>query len=150
MSETKDQIAAERDALRDENRRLRAQLTAAGRDASAAPHRFVLSEGARQELALYGVANIDGRRMTSDEVADRLGEDQQDVDLPDPPAALDRRGDVAGQRAASAVPGVDYVYPSVAPGAIDPAVAGTPGISGPAADDVKAPDEVTSDDETQG
>jgi hypothetical protein len=132
--ETKDQIAAERDTLRDENARLKAQLAAAGRGGYQPSQRFQLSEGVRQELETYGVANINGVRMTREDVLGRLGDDQSGVDIAEPDAALDQREAVAARRTAPAVPGVDYVWPSVKPGQIDPAVAGTPGISGPAAD----------------
>lgn len=150
MAETKDQISEERDGLREENRRLRAQLTAAGRTpgVAAAQHTFQLSEGDRQELETYGVVNIGGRRMTREDVLERLGADQQNVPIDEPSPDLDRRNDVAGQRPNAGIPGVDFIYPSVAPGLIDPAVAGTPGISGPAAgtETVAA---VRSDDEDQ-
>jgi hypothetical protein len=140
MSETKDDIAAERDALREENRRLSAQLVAAGRPAAGAYRpaaEFQLSEGDRQELQIYGVANIGGRLRTIDEVRGMLGEKQQGVELTDPPAATDRRLELHQTEVERAgIRGFDYVYPSVAPGQIDPAVAGTPGISGPSADDV--------------
>jgi hypothetical protein len=144
MAETK--TAADRAAdtktelerLRAENERLRGQLAAAGAAVGvvAPVHRFFLTEGDRQELELYGVANINGRRMTTEEVRAELAKSdtQSGVEIADADPALSRAGDVAGQRAASAVPGVDFVYPSVAPGKIDPAVAGQPGINGPAAE----------------
>lgn len=127
MSETKEDIAAERDALRAENAELR--KAAAGRPATApqVQHRFVLSEGDRQELVARGVVNINGRRMTREDVEAELGDDQLDVDLGDAQPADTERP------ARAAVEGVDFIYPSVAPGLIDPAVAGTPGINGPAA-----------------
>lgn len=128
--ETKDQIAAERDQLRAENAALRGQLTAAGRGGYQPAQRFALSEGDRQELEMNGVAVIGGRRMTREDVLEALGPDSQ-VEIAEPPADRDQRQTVAGARAASAIPGVDFVYPSVEPGFIDPAVAGTPGISGP-------------------
>lgn len=140
MAETKDDIAAERDQLREENNRLRAQLEAAGRPAGAATaqHTFQLSEGDRQALAMNGEVNIGGRMRTADEVRAMLGDDQQNVDLgtaeaPKHPEMVRPAGDVRG---------VDYVWPSVAPGQIDPAVAGTPGISGPPADSDDKTDEV--------
>lgn len=135
--ETKDQIAAERDKLREENQRLRGQLAAAGRPGYQPSQTFTLSEGARQELESTGVANINGRRMTREDVLAELGDDQAAVEIAEPAEALDQRGAVAERRAASAIPGFDFIYPSVAPGQIDPAVAGTPGISGPAADVVE-------------
>jgi hypothetical protein len=143
MPETKEEIAAQRDALQDErdalqaeNENLRGQLAAAGAARTggspvAAPaHTFELSEGDRQELAMRGVLAVGGRLRTRDEVRDMLGEDQRNVDLGTaepqlPPGYRSDRG---------AVEGVDFVYPSVSPGRIDPAVAGTPGINGPAAD----------------
>lgn len=135
MAETKEQIAAERDALRAENDRLRLQLGAgtAG-TAQAAQHTFELSEGARQELAQNGEVVIGGVRMTRDQVRARLSADQQGLDLgtAEPPNRVE-------QPARGGVEGVDFIYPSVAPGLIDPAVAGTPGINGPSAD--TAPDQ---------
>jgi hypothetical protein len=132
MAETKDDIATERDALKAENDKLRAQLAASGTTARAyAPAQtFQLSEGDRQELVAHGRVNVGGVLLDREQVRAKLGEDQQGVDLGDSepdvsPAPAGRRGAVAG---------VDFVYPSVAPGLIDPAVAGTPGISGPAAD----------------
>lgn len=131
MAETKDDIAAERDALREENNRLKAQLAAAGGSTQpyAPAQTFQLSEGDRQELAANGVVNVAGRMRTADEVRAMLPENQAGVDLgtavvPDHIRPVGREP--------GATPGVDYVYPSVAPGQIDPAVAGTPGISGPA------------------
>lgn len=133
MAETKEEITAQRDQLRAENENLRGQLAAAGvqRGAYQPAQQFQLSEGDRQELATRGVVNIGGRMLTRDEVAAKLGDKQPSdrVDLGDaePPA-----GTTAAARNA-AVEGVDFIYPSVAPGVIDPAVAGTPGINGPAA-----------------
>lgn len=146
MSETKEEIAAQRDALQAENENLRGQLAAAGatRGLSApAAHRFFLTEGDRQELELKGVANIGGRLMTTEQVLAKLAEQGETrVEIADAsPAAADQaavtlaaheRQERGGQY------GVDYVYPSVAPGVIDPAVAGTPGINGPTADQAKA------------
>jgi hypothetical protein len=132
MAETKDDIAAERDKLREENNRLKAQLAAAGGSVQpyAPQQTFQLSEGDRQELAARGVVNVGGRMRTAAEVREMLPDSQRDVDLGDAPVP-----NLPAGREQGATPGVDYVYPSVAPGQIDPAVAGTPGISGPAADD---------------
>jgi hypothetical protein len=129
MSETKEDIATARDALLVENAQLRAQLATGGRQVNAPAHQFLLSEGGRQELITYGVTTVNGRRVTAEQVSELLGDAQADVELGDTkpvdgnPAARPNLG----------IPGVDFVYPSVVPGAIDPAVAGTPGINGPAA-----------------
>lgn len=130
MAETKEEITAERDQLRAEVEQLRGQLAAAGARVAVPEHVFQLSEGDRQELATRGVVNIGGRRMTRADVAEKLGVDQLDVDLGDAEPV-----DQAPHARTSAVEGVDFIYPSVAPGEIDPAVAGTPGINGPAADE---------------
>lgn len=137
MAETKDDIAAERDRLRAENDRLKGQLAAAGaaQGAYRPQQQFMLSEGDRQELALHGVVNVGGRLLTRDEVAAKLSWEQRGLDLGD---AEPIPGTVQAPRT-SAVEGVDFIYPSVAPGLIDPAVAGTPGISGPPATDTTPP-----------
>jgi hypothetical protein len=166
MAETKEEIAAERDALTQENARLRAELaaaesdreqlrgqlaaagaTAAGATAVARPYapqyRFQLSEGDRQELEIRGVVNIGGRLMTKAEVeaeianagADAQGHnDQSRVEIADAPEATRVDPGTLPTRTGPGVAGVDYVYPSVERGKIDPAVAGTPGINGPSAD----------------
>jgi hypothetical protein len=137
MSETKDDIAAERDKLRAENERLRNQLAAAGRPAGvvAAQHTFQLSEGDRQELEIRGVVAIGGRLMTKAEVEEAMAEaGQKGVTIKDAPeeTRVQITKDTPG--IGPGVRGIDYVYPSVERGKIDPAVAGTPGISGPSAD----------------
>lgn len=136
MSETKDDIAAQRDALLQENQALRDQLAAAGaqrQTQAPARHQFVLSEGQRQELITNGVTTVNGQRATVEQVQALLGDDQAAVDLGD----TDPRDGTPASRPNPGIPGVDYVYPSVRPGAIDPAVAGTPGINGPAATDAQ-------------
>lgn len=143
MAETKDDIAAERDKLREENEQLRRQLAASGAAPASgrvvAPQQtFMLSEGERQELAARGVLSIGGRLYSRDEVRQKLGDSQQDLDLGDAEPDQATMLALQQQRKAGAVEGVDYVYPSVAPGEIDPAVAGTPGISGPPAGDKTA------------
>lgn len=107
------------------------QLAAAGGRVVQPEHTFVLSEGARQELVTQGVTNVDGVRRTASEVRDMLGEGQADVDLGDA-KPVDGLG-VGPVQERAAIRGFDFVYPSVKPGFIDPAVAGTPGINGPAA-----------------
>jgi hypothetical protein len=144
MPETKDDIARERDELKRENESLR-RAAGANRPGVWQPTRFLLTEGDRQELEMFGVATIGGRRLTIDEVREKVaGTDQADVQLNDPTPEMDRRGELTGAGAThpAGIRGFDFVYPSVAPGQIDPAVAGTPGINGPAADvdDVAASD----------
>jgi hypothetical protein len=129
---TKAALEAELASARRENENLRGQLTAAGVGprVQQPAHTFQLSEGDRQELVAFGRVNVGGVMRTRDEIADMLGPDQQDVDLGDAePTAIG----LPPQRR-SAVEGVDFVYPSVEPGYIDPKVAGTPGINGPSAD----------------
>lgn len=139
MAETKDEIAAERDQLRQRVAQLEAQQATAGR--VVAPRQtFQLSEGDRQDLVANGVLNVAGRLRTRDEVADMLGDGQTGVELGDRPPSPTLLAAVGQQRAQGATPGVDFVYPSVEPGGIDPVVAGTPGISGPAAGDGPAED----------
>lgn len=126
------QLAAADDA----NENLRGQLAAAGaaRQTGQVVREFALSEGDRQELEVYGVVNIDGRQYTTDQVRKELAKNPRyaNVEIEDAPDATRReptsRTELAGVR------GIDYVYPSVSPGRIDPAVAGTPGINGPSAD----------------
>jgi hypothetical protein len=141
MSETKEQVTEERDMLRaevdrlnTENGRLRAATAVPTAAAGAVQHQFFLTEGARQELELNGNAVINGRMMTIDQVRAELSPEQSQIQIDGPP---EDRPMPAGGRPASATPGVDFVYPSVAPGLIDPAVAGQPGINGPAAEPQK-------------
>lgn len=109
MAETKEDIAAERDALRAENEELRAQLarTDLATTAGIAPavHRFVLSEGERQELAMRGVVAVGGRLRTAEQVRELLGPDQQDIDLgtATPPP-------LAGNPEPGSVPGLDVIH----------------------------------------
>lgn len=149
MSETKDEIAAERDRLRAENENLRGQLAASGATRTAGTaavpqHRFQLSEGDRQELEIRGVVAIGGRLYTREEVLAELAKagpdeqghnDQSRVEIAEAPAATRIDPATLATRTGPGVPGVDFVYPSVERGKIDPAVAGTPGISGPSADE---------------
>jgi hypothetical protein len=139
MAETKEEIAAERDDLREQNERqtaeienLRGQLAASGAAARtyAPSQQFALSEGDRQELVQRGVVNIGGRRMSREQVAAALPDSYANVDLG---TAEPADGDLQDAER-SKIRGVDFVYPSVEPGLIDPKVAGTPGINGPSAD----------------
>lgn len=126
--------------LEQENARLRREVDrlsrggAAGRAPVAEPY---LTEGDRQELLLHGVTNnaSGGGRVTLTTAREQF----PDADLADASdeaeaAAVAHDEEVADRGAG--IRGFDYVYPSVRPGVIDPAVAGTPGINGPAADEV--------------
>jgi hypothetical protein len=141
MSETKDEIAAQRDRLAQENVALKAQLAAAGRTAPSAQHVFQLSEGDRQELEIRGAVVIGGRLMTKADVEEAMAAaGQKGVTIKDAPeaTALKITKDTPGM--GPGVRGIDYIYPSVERGKIDPAVAGTPGVEGPAADAKPAAD----------
>jgi hypothetical protein len=131
MNETKEDIAAQRDALLAENKMLQDKLAAAGVGSRVqqAEHTFILSEGARQELLINGQTNVGGVMRSRTDVRKLLGKEQQNVDLgtAEPPAGLPK------PQERSKIRGVDFVYPSVEPGFIDPDLAGTPGINGPAA-----------------
>jgi hypothetical protein len=137
VTENPKEVAAERDALRAENENLRGQLAAAGaaRPGQAAPvqHTFQLSEGDRQELEIRGVINVGGRLVTTAEVREMLGEDQKGVKIAEAPEGTRVDPALIQKVTGPGVAGVDFVYPSVERGKIDPAVAGTPGISGPPA-----------------
>ena len=139
MAETKEEIAAERDhlarendTLQSENERLKAQLAAAGRPAGVTTpqHTFQLSQGDLSELERNGWVSIGGKVMTTEEVRAELaavGQGRVEIAEPENPQ-------VPMPVEGGNVRGFDFVYPSVARGQIDPAVAGTPGISGPAAE----------------
>lgn len=133
MSETKDEIAEQRDRLLAENENLRGQLAAAGAArpglAPVAQHRFVLSEGQRQELAQHGNVLVDGQYLDADQLRAKMGEDQAGVELEVPATVRQLPAEVTRDK----IPGVDFIYPSVNYGEIDPALAGTPGVSGPPA-----------------
>jgi hypothetical protein len=122
--------------LRAENVRLRAELEAAGATRTATPRfTFQLSEGDRQELELRGVVSIGGRLMTKADVEAAMADaGQRGVTIADAPEATRIDPGTLQGRTGPGVEGTDYVYPSVERGKIDPKVAGTPGISGPAAD----------------
>jgi hypothetical protein len=126
-------------SLRQENARLREQLATAGGRVVQPEHTFQLSEGDRQELEIRGVVNIGGRMMTKDDVeAAMSAAGQRGVEIADAPEATKVDPALIEARGGKGVAGVDYVWPSVERGKIDPAVAGTPGISGPSADADKA------------
>lgn len=124
--------------LQAENELLRTQLAAAGQPRVAGPARtFFLTEANRLELEQRGFTTVGGELLDTAEVRKRLARTDQDVDIADAPegareeaavtVAAVRRDDQGAQY------GVTHVYPSVRPGQIDPAVAGSPGISGPSA-----------------
>jgi hypothetical protein len=132
MPETKD-AAAQLAALRAENDRLRQQLaTATTRRANVPAAKPYLTEGERQDLITFGVTTDvhTGRRLN----LAQAHEAYPDADLTDATDVAKAASEQdAGEQTRSAVRGVDFVYPSVAPGQIDPDVAGLPGINGPAA-----------------
>jgi hypothetical protein len=127
----------ELDTLREENARLRTQLAAAGGRVQQPRHTFQLSEGDRQELEIRGVVNINGRMMTKAEVQaamSKAGAGQEDVEIADAPEGTRVDTTLLEGFTGPGVRGIDFVYPSVERGYIDPKIAGTPGISGPSAD----------------
>lgn len=124
-------------ALEAENADLRDQLVKlSGRSTTPATVPY-LTEGDRQELLSRGVVNSagGGGRVTLTTAADLF----PGVDLSEATDAAREAADAEDTAVAErgdGIRGFDYVYPSVAPGLIDPAVAGTPGINGPSADQV--------------
>jgi hypothetical protein len=118
---------AELQALRAENDRLKGQLAqATARTANVAPAKPYLTEGERQELITFGRSgdlNLKTAKAKFPE-ADLSGatEIARKASTEDE-TTVERAG----------IRGFDFVYPSVAPGKIDPEVAGLPGINGPAA-----------------
>lgn len=114
MAETKEDVVAERDALRADNDALRAQLAAATAPAAglAAPvqHRFQLSEGDRQDLELRGFINVNGRVMTKDDVLGALEPDQSGVEIADASdEALALIPHIVGADRGKGVAGLDYI-----------------------------------------
>lgn len=141
MAETKDELAARAREQEAEIERLRGQLAAAGATpATAAPARFLISEADRQDLLARGYATIGGRVLLLREVRELLDASQAGVPLDDPaPEILAEAERVVGAlrvgrpAEGAGAPHVDFVYPSVARGVIDPAAAGAPGVTGPSA-----------------
>ena len=90
MAETKDDIAAERDALRAENEKLRAQLAAASVGTVPAPKPY-LTEGERQDLITFGVTNDvhTGQRLNLHQARERF----PDAVLTDASAAAEAAAD---------------------------------------------------------
>lgn len=123
--------------LRAENERLRTQFAAAGipqrPGVLPAPKPF-LTEGERQDLITFGVTTDvhTGQRLNLHQARERY----PDADLADATdtAVANADRDNTDDVEHPGIRGVDYVWPSVEPGKIDPAVAGTPGINGPAAE----------------
>jgi hypothetical protein len=102
--------------LEGENARLKEELRASRADqrlSHGRAERPFLSEGERQDLQQYGVTNspFTGERITAQDEGVETKVDPASV----PPARTGSRG---------AVEGFDYVYPSVAPGVLDPKLTG--------------------------
>lgn len=138
---TKAELADQLVAAQRENGQLKAKLAAAGRPAGNGPaYVFQLSEGDRQELELHGViSGPGGRLMTKADVVEAMANaGQEGVEIADAPDATRIDPATLAARTGPGVEGVDFIYPSVERGKIDPAVAGTPGISGPAATSTEA------------
>lgn len=120
MSETKDEIAAQRDALVAENERLKGELAAARAGGAspamvtlAAPAPDFLSEGDRQAMEINGVVNraTDGRELLASDFGIDVKTEQGRANL--------ERAQARKAEGRTAIRGVDYVYPSVAPGVLD-------------------------------
>lgn len=134
---TKAALEQEVARLRAENEQLRGSLAASGaRPAANAPAALpFLTEGQRQELLTFGqTARAGGGPLLSLSEARDLWPDAELDDATDQAKATDERLRTEVVERAG-IRGFDYVYPSVAPGVLDPAVVGTPGISGTAAAD---------------
>lgn len=125
MAETKAELEARNAELEAENERLRGQLATAGagqRVTQAQPRQPWLSEGERQELEAYGHTSspFTGRTVTTDEAR----EAHPDVDIADAKPGAVKAAGPAPRRIKAPREGVDYVYPSVAPGQLAPEFGG--------------------------
>jgi hypothetical protein len=119
MSETKDDIAAQRDALQADNERLRGELAAA-RVGAASPARVTLAtpdpnflcEGDRQALEINGVVNsaTTGRQLLASDFDIEVKTEQGRENL--------RRAQAQTAQEREGIRGVDFVYPSVARGVL--------------------------------
>lgn len=122
MTETKAELEERAAALEAENEQLRGQLATAGvgRVVQPAPRRPWLSEGERQELAMYGETNspFTGERLTTEGVRAELAKDPRAsrVEIPDADQSVARAAVPRPARDRQPIDGVDFVYPSVAPG----------------------------------
>lgn len=117
MALTKAELEERAARLEADNERLRGQLATAGagqRIAQATPRTPWLSEGERQELEAYGaaVSPFTGQRVTADEAREAY----PDVEIREAKPGAVRAAGPAPRRTAQPREGVDFVYPSVAPG----------------------------------
>lgn len=118
---------AELAALRAENDRLKGQLAqATARTPNVQAAKPYLTEGERQELITFGRSGDLNLKTAKERFPDADLSGATDV-------ARKASTEDETRTERGAVRGVDFVYPSVRPGFIDPEVAGTPGINGPAA-----------------
>lgn len=118
---------AEVAALRAENDRLKGQLAqATARTANVAPAKPYLTEGERQELITFGRSGGLNLKTAAKKFPEADLSGTTEV-----ARKASTEDELKGER--SSIRGFDFVYPSVAPGVLDPAVVGEPGITGPAA-----------------
>ena len=119
MSETKDDIAAQRDALVAENERLKGELASSRAGGAspamvtlAAPDPNFLCEGDRQALEVNGVVNsaTTGRQLLASDFGIEVKTEQGRENL--------RRAQAQTTQEREGIRGVDFVYPSVARGVL--------------------------------
>lgn len=144
MADPKTDPKADRIAeLEAENTRLKGDLAAASTRrpyVAAVPQ---LTEGDRLQAEQLGYATVGGVVYTRDELVAKLKEwGQEGVTIGQPaPAQREEaarlvgalRQDKDAATSPEGIRGFTHVWPSVAPGRIDPTVAGLPGVNGPSA-----------------
>lgn len=124
MTETKADLEARVADLEAERDQLHGQLAAATAatpgPVQAAPRRPFLSEAERAELELRGqtTSPFTGEPLTRDQVLEELAQsdDQQGVEIAEPSPGL--VAELPKTRERKPIEGVDYIWPSVAPGVL--------------------------------